>query len=258
MNATAANGKTVLITGSGRRRVGYVIARYLAQRGYSIALHYHSSQESASRICEELQLLRIPCQAYQADVSNAKDVQRLVTAVADDFGTIDGLVTTASIWNRRPLESTTAEDLRRSFDVNTLGTFLVAQEAGRVMVQQSQGGAIVTIGDWAVERPYLDHAAYLISKGAIPALTRTLALELANRNRKVRVNCIEPGPVMFPEGTSDAEARELKDSTLLRDGNCPDMVAHAVQFLLENIFITGACLPIDGGRHMYARSDERR
>ncbi|MEO1999855.1 MAG: SDR family oxidoreductase, partial [Planctomycetaceae bacterium] len=111
---------------------------------------------------------------------------------------------------------------------------------------------------WAIERPYLDHASYFLSKGSIPTLTRVLALELGHRNPNIRVNCIHPGPVMFPPDTPDAEQQELINSTLLKTADCPEMVAHAVEFLINNKFVTGTCLPVDGGRHMYTPSDAKR
>ena len=110
----------------------------------------------------------------------------------------------------------------------------------------------MTFGDWAIERPYLDHAAYFISKGSIPTLTRSLAVELGHRNPKVRVNCIHRGPVMFPPDTTDAEREALRESTLTKSGNCPVSVAKAVALLLDNEFITGTCLPVDGGRTIFA------
>jgi pteridine reductase len=126
------------------------------------------------------------------------------------------------------------------------------------MTEQPEGGAIVTIGDWAIERPYLDHSAYFLSKGAIPTLTRTLAVELAHRNPRVRVNCIHPGPVMFPPDSSEEERQEMVDSTLVKRANCPDSVCRAVRFFLENDFVTGVCLPVDGGRTIFAPDSTSR
>lgn len=249
---------TAMITGSGRHRVGSVIARFLAERHYRIALHYHSSEDEAMETRNELQTQGVDCEAYQADVSSEEDVQSMVDGVKKRFGRIDVLATTASIWSPIPLDDITADDLQANFSINTLGTFFVARAAGAVMVKQPEGGSIVTFGDWSIERPYLHHTAYLVSKGAIPTLTRTLALELGHRNPNVRVNCIHPGPVMFPPDTSDTEKQNLIDSTLVKDGNCPREVAHAVEFLINNKFITGACIPVDGGRHMFARSDSTR
>lgn len=258
MSDQFSNRPTVLITGSGRHRVGNVIARFLAERGYRIALHYHSSRDEAMETRETLRMQGVDCEAFPADVSDDADVQRMVDAVHERFGTIDVLATTASIWRPIPLDEITADDLNANFRINTLGTFFAARAAGAVMVKQPEGGAIVTFGDWAIERPYLHHAAYLISKGTIPTLTRALALELGHRNPKVRVNCIHPGPVMFPPDASDQERQQLIDSTVVKNGDCPEMVAHAVEFLIDNKFITGACIPIDGGRHMFAPSDVER
>lgn len=247
-----------LITGSGRPRVGNVIARYLAERRYRIALHYNSSAEEARQSRDELRGCGADCEAYQANVGNEAEVDSMVAAVHDDFGRIDVLVTTASIWSTTSFDQITTDDLRKNFDVNTLGTFFASRAAGRIMIDQPEGGAIVTIGDWAIERPYLDHAPYLLSKGAIPTLTRILALELGHRNPKVRVNCIHPGPVMFPPDTPDSEKQDLIDSTLLKTADCPEMVARAVEFFIQNEFVTGTCLPVDGGRHMFTPSDSRR
>ena len=132
------------------------------------------------------------------------------------FGRLDVLVTAAAVWDRRPLEEMTAADVRREFDINALGTFLCCQQAGRIMAGQPQGGAIVTIGDWACARPYANYAAYFLSKGAIPTLTRALAVELAQRNRAVRVNCILPGPVMLPEIFPTPEVKGAVAGTLLK------------------------------------------
>jgi pteridine reductase len=247
-----------LITGSGRRRVGNVVALALAQRGYAIGLHYHMSAESAQATVAELRARGTACAAFQADVGDETAVDRLFAGVLEQFGRLDVLVTTASIWETIPLDQVTAADLRRNFDANTLGTFLCARRAGLIMAGQETGGAIITIGDWAIERPYLDHSAYFVSKGTIPTLTRVLAVELGHRNPKVRVNCIHPGPVMFPPDASDAERQEMVESTLVRTADCPESIALAVQFLIDNPFVTGVCLPVDGGRTIYAGETRRR
>jgi pteridine reductase len=116
------------------------------------------------------------------------------------------------------------------------------------MVAQPSGGTIVTIGDWAVARPYLDYGAYFISKGAIPTMTRMLAVELAHRNPAVRVNCIQPGPVLIPAGVSQAERDRAIAGTLVRREGRPEHIAQAVLFLVDNDFVTGVTLPVDGGR----------
>jgi pteridine reductase len=244
----ASSQKVALVTGSGKRRVGNVIASALAARGYSIALHYHRSAEEAQQTVVRLKTAGVEAEAFQADVAQEADVARLFDQVAGRFARLDVLVTAAAVWEPTPLEQVTAADVRRQFEINALGTFLCCQRAGLIMVKQPQGGAIVIIGDWATARPYPEYAAYFLSKGTIPTMTRMLAVELARRNPTVRVNCILPGPVMLPENLSQAEVQGAVAGTLLKRAGRPENVAHAVVFLVENDYLTGVCLPVDGGR----------
>lgn len=245
---TPAHAKVALITGAGRRRVGAVVARVLAERGFAVALSYNRSRETAEETVESMRRQGVEARAFQADVSDERQVERLIDQTARHFGRIDALVTTAAIWEPKPLEDVTAEDVRRHFDVNALGTFLCCRQAGLLMAEQPQGGAIVAIGDWATVRPYRDYAAYFPSKGAVEAITRSLAVELARRNPAVRVNAILPGPVMLPDDVGQQERQRVIAATLVRREGRPEDVAHAVVFLLENDFVTGVLLPVDGGR----------
>src|SRR5262249_32482450 len=138
------------------------------------------------------------------------------------------------------------------FDINTLGTFLCSQQVGLAMTKQQDGGLIVNIGDWAEARPYLHYSAYFPSKGAVSVMTRCFAVELASRNPKVRVNCMLPGPVMLPPDLPEAEKRQSINATLVKREGSPKNIAQAVLSFIDNDFITGACLPVDGGRTVYA------
>jgi pteridine reductase len=243
-----AEKRVVLVTGSGRPRVGNAVLRDLGQAGYATAVHYYSSEASARKTVAELDAAGVDAAAFQADVANEGDVDRMFAEVIERFGRLDVLVTTASIWSSHPLADITADEVRKSFNVNTLGTFLCARRAGLIMAEQETGGVIITFGDWAIERPYRDYAAYFAAKGAIPTLTRVLAVELGHLNPCVRVNCILPGPVMSPSGLTARELRARADSTLVKMADRPEVVSHAIRFLIENPFITGVCLPVDGGR----------
>jgi len=246
--SVSSQKKVALITGSGKRRVGNAIASSLADRGFRIVLHYNRSAESAEETVVELTDRGVNAAAFQADLADESQVQGLFDRVMDRFGRLDVLVTAAAVWEPKPLEDVTADDVRRHFDVNALGTFLCCQRAGLIMVGQPEGGSIVTIGDWASVRPYPNYAAYFPSKGAIPTITRTMAVELAGRNPSVRVNCILPGPVMPPDDLTELELQGAVAGTLVGRVGRPEHVAHAVVFLIENDFVTGVCLPVDGGR----------
>jgi len=247
-----ASNLVALVTGSGKKRVGFTVAQFLARKGYDIALHYNSSANEAKVNAEELQKLGVRAHAFQADLTNADAVRGLIEAVVERFDRLDVLVNCAAIWERKPLEDVRVEDVKKHFDTNALGTFLCCQHAGLHMVKQSEGGVIINVGDWAVERPYLNYAAYFPSKGAVSTITRSMAVELGTRNPQVRVNGILPGPVMLPEDLPSEEKQQAIDATLVKREGSPDHIAMAVWALVENDFITGVLLPVDGGRTIYA------
>ncbi len=241
------NGRVAMVTG-GACRVGRAIVRALAARGYAVAIHANASLAAAREDAAVLEAAGVPALAVTANLRDEGPVRAMVHRVSDHFGRLDAVVNSAAIWRPQPFESVTADDLRQHFEVNVVGSFVVAQEAAMTMIDQESGGCIVNIGDWAVARPYANYAGYFPSKGAIPAMTRSLAVELAARNPRIRVNCVLPGPVMLPDDLSAEERSEAIAGTLLKREGRPEDVSHAVLFLIENEFVTGVCLPVDGGR----------
>jgi pteridine reductase len=244
-----------LVTGAGRR-VGAAIAQSLAGKGYRVALHASRSLAAAAALAKVLCDKQCEAIAVQADLRDEQATRAMIAEAHKRLGRIDVLVNNAAIWQPKPLEEVRGDDVREHFEINALATFVCCQAVGLIMTQQSTGGAIVNIGDWAIARPYAGYSAYFASKGSIPTITRTMAVELAQRNPQVRVNAILPGPVLFPEGLSETERAQLIDATLVKRPGTPDDVAGAVMFLIENTFITGVCLPVDGGRSIFAPAEE--
>jgi pteridine reductase len=244
--------RVALVTGSGKKRVGAVVADALARRGFAVAVHYHRSAAEAAETVAGLRALGVEAEPYQADVGDEAAVKAMVRAVLDRFGRLDVLVNCAAVWQAKPLEDVTAADVRHHFEANALGTFLCSQHAGLAMVGQPEGGLVVTVGDWAEVRPYLHYAAYFPSKGAVTAMTRSLAVELGHRNPNVRVNAVLPGPVMMPSELTAEEKADAVRGTLVKREGSPRHVALAVLSFLDNDFLTGVCLPVDGGRTVYA------
>ncbi len=236
-----------LVTG-GALRVGRAVVRLLAERGYAVAIHANRSVDKAQRLAEELTDQGAVSFVVQADLRDEMATRQMIDQVFAHFGHLEVLVNSAAIYAPLSLEEITADDVRECFDVNTLGTFVCCQHAGLKMAEQDTGGVIVNIGDWAISRPYANYAHYFPSKGAIPTLTRTFAVELSQRNTKVRVNAVLPGPVVFPPDMQEEEREQIITSTLLQRAGKPENVAHAVLFLVENDFVTGVCIPVDGGR----------
>jgi len=244
--------RVALVTGSGKRRVGWQVADALAERGYAVAIHYRSSAAEAAETTAALAQHGVEVAAFQADLTDDGAVRTLVAGVLERFGRLDVLVNCAAMWQSKRLEDITADDLRLHLEINTVATFLCGQQAGLAMVRQPEGGCIVNLGDWAEVRPYLNYAAYFPSKGSVTTLTRTLAVELGSRNPRVRVNCVLPGPVLLPPTLSEEERRGAIAGTLVKHEGSPRNIAQAVLALVENDFITGVCLPVDGGRTIYA------
>lgn len=242
-----------LVTGSGAPRVGRAIAEHLASLGCRIALHANESRDEADRAAEQIgQSFRVETTVVLGSLEDEAVPDRLVAEVVDRWSRLDILVNSAAIWYPTPLAEVTATELRRYFQINTIGSFLTARAAGRVMATQQRGGSIVNIGDWATVRPYQDHAAYFPSKGAVEVMTRSLAVELVQLSSNIRVNCIQPGTVLLGKEVSARQAARLAEATLVGRIGTPLHIAHAVQFLCENDFVTGVCLPVDGGRSIYA------
>ena len=240
------------ITGSGALRVGQVIAKHFASQGYRIALHANTSFEIAAKCASEMIQSGTDAIVLRGSVEEPAFAKTSVQRIVKHFGRLDVLVNSAAVWDWQPFEETTAQDVQRQFEVNTLGTFLCSQAAGLHMTLQHSGGAIILVGDWAVLRPYPDFSAYFAGKGAIETMTRSLAIELATRNPAVRVNAILPGPVMLDPSISPESANRIKQQCLLKRHGKPEHVAQAAYFLATHEFITGVCLPVDGGRSIYA------
>jgi pteridine reductase len=241
-----------LVTGSGAPRVGRAVAMRLAFAGCRLVIHARRSFVEANEVANQLRHQGTEVLVVQAEMEDERAVEAMIASTVSTFGRLDILVNAAAIWEPTKLEDVTAASLRRYFDVNAVGSFVAARAAGLQMVKQPTGGAIINFGDWATCRPYLDHADYFPSKGAVEAMTRSLAVELAQRNPRVRVNCIQPGPVLLSESVDEETRAAIANSVLLKRIGTAEEVAHAVEFLCENQFVTGITLPVDGGKSIFA------
>ena len=237
-------GRTAIVTGSAIR-IGREICLQLASRGANIVVNYRSSAQAANELVEQITAMNVRALAIQGDVSKSDDIRRISQEARAAFGRVDVLVNNASIYPKTPIESLTEREWDESIAVNLKGPFLCCLEFGRHMVE-SGGGAIVNLADWAAYRPYADYLPYLTAKGGIITMTMAFAKELAPT---VRVNAIAPGPIHPPLDLAADEVEEARAGTLLGRWGSPKDIAAAAVFLIEGSdFITGAVLPVDGGR----------
>jgi pteridine reductase len=239
-----AGGKIALVTGAARR-VGKAIALALAERGAHVVITYNSSVPEALATLAEIEARGVQGLALQGNITRRGDVDAMVQQVIERFGRIDILVNNASNYYRTPFETLTEEQWDDLVGTNLKGTFLVCKRVGDEMLKAG-AGKIINLADWAGFRPYKDYLPYCVAKAGVIALTIALAKTLAPQ---VQVNAVAPGPVLLPEDFSDTLRQAVVQATPLKRLGTPDDVAHTVVFLVEGSdFITGAIIPVDGGR----------
>ena len=238
-------GSTTLVTGSARR-VGKAIALELARRGGRIAVHYRRSADEAEATLQEIRELGTDAELFQADLTDDQARERMIEEISFRMGPIRILVNNASAFAPGTIEDTTTEMWDEQMDVNARVPFFASQTCGQMMLDAREG-KIVNIADPAGETIWPKYLSYSVSKAALLAVTRGLARSLAP---SVQVNAVAPGPVHFPEYyTEEQKQKAIRRTLLKRAGNIEDVV-RAVVFLIENDYITGEVLHVDGGRHL--------
>ena len=248
-NSKKLAGKVAVITGASKG-IGAAIAKALATEGAAVAVNYSSSKSGADKVVAEITGSGGKAVAVQADMSKRADIERLFAETKKTFRRLDILVNNAGIYEFAPLENVTEEHFEKHFNLNVRGLLLASQAAAKLF--DSAGGRIINISSVASIRGFPDAAVYSGTKGAVDAITRSLAAELGPR--KIRVNAVQPGMVET-EGTHSAGIAEsdmrkqVEAQTPLRRIGQPLDIAGAVVFLASNdsAWITGETLVISGG-----------
>jgi 3-oxoacyl-[acyl-carrier protein] reductase len=242
-------GKTAVVTGASKG-IGAAIAKGLAKAGASVVVNYASSREGADKVVAEINAIGGKAIAIQADVAKADDLARLFKQAWEAFGPLDVLVNNAGVYQFEALEAVTEAEFHRQFNTNVLGPILASREA--LTYFSPDGGAIVNVSSVASELGMPTSVVYSGTKGALDAVTRVLANELAPR--KIRVNTIAPGGVET-EGThtagvigSDFETQMVSRTPLGRMGQ-PDDIAKLAVFLASDAsgWVTGERIAAAGG-----------
>lgn len=230
----------VVVTG-GTGAIGYAIAKEYAATD-DVIITYNSREDDALRISSELH-----CKAVQADVSDRESVDRAAAEILREYGHVDVLVNNAGISQIKLFTDTTCDDWQRMIGINLTGCFNMTQAVASSMISR-KSGAIVNISSvWGVHGASCE-VAYSASKAGVIGFTKALAKELGASG--ITVNCIAPGVIDSPMNTahlSQEDLAELCEQTpLMRLGRAEE-VAKAVRALVENRFITGQVLGVDGG-----------
>ena len=242
-------GKVAVVTGASKG-IGAGIAKEFAAEGASVIVNYASAKQDADRVVDEISKRGGKAMAIQGNVANKAEVELILAETEKAFGKIDILVNNAGVYEFVPLEQVTEEQFHRHFDTNVLGMLLVTQAALKHF--NPDGGSIVNIGSLASSLTPPTAVVYNATKGAVDAITRTLAKELGPR--KIRVNSINPGMVItdgvISAGFHESELRTMFEAQtpLGRVGQTDDIAPAAVFFASDDSkWITGETLRIAGG-----------
>jgi 3-oxoacyl-[acyl-carrier protein] reductase len=243
------NGKVAVVTGASKG-IGAGIAKQFAAEGAAVVVNYASSKPDADKVVDEITKRGGKAVAIQGSIAKKADVAKLFSGAEKAFGKIDILVNNAGVYEFVPLEEVTEQQFHRLFDTNVLGMLLATQEALKHF--NSNGGSIINIGSLASSLTPPTAVVYNATKGAVDAITHTLAKELGPR--KIRVNSINPGMVItegaVAGGFTEGDFRKVLESQtpLGRIGHPDDIAPAAVFFASDDSkWVTGEMLLIAGG-----------
>ena len=242
-------GKVAVVTGASKG-IGASIAKHLAAEGASVVVNYSSSKAGADKVVAEITGAGGKAVAVQGDVSKKADIDRLFADTKKAFGQVDVLVNNAGVYEFGPLEQITEESFHKQFNLNVLGLLLTTQEALKYF--NPAGGSIVNISSVVGINPVPGAAIYSATKGAVDAITKSLAKELGPK--KIRVNSLNPG-MIETEGLhtagfigTDFHKQIIAATPLGRIGQ-PDDTGKVAVFLAseDSGWVTGETLLVSGG-----------
>ena len=242
--------KVVLITG-GAIGIGKEIAIELAKNNYDIVINYFSSKEKACNLQKEIiDSYHVRCMAIQCDVSKEDEVDRMIKSIEETMGGVDILVNNAAIDLSNMFNLKTAEEFRKTLDVNVVGAFNCAKRVGKHMIEKEYGRIINISSTNGINTYYPMSVDYDASKAALISLTHNLAIQYAPY---VNVNAIAPGFIGTENELKGYDEEFLKSETekiLKRRYGEPEEVAHLVKFLIseEANYINNTVIRIDGGQ----------
>lgn len=242
MAQSRLQGKVALVTGAARR-IGRAIAVSLAREGVSCLVHYRHSCQEAETLCAELSTLGVRAWPLQADFAKPEEYETLISRAQDLAGSLDYLINSASIFPFDTLETVTLGQLMDNMQVNAWAPFVLSRDFYRLAGK----GKIINLIDTKVTGYVWEHLSYILSKQALLLLTRMTALHYAP---KMTVNAIAPGLILPPPGKDASYLDSLTGQVPLKRHGDPADIAAAVLYLLQNDYITGQVLYLDGGWHL--------
>ena len=234
--------KTALVTG-GARRIGREICLKLADMGYDIVITYLSSKVEAEKLKDKINSMGRKCFLKRFDLTESEKISVLMKEILDEAPGLELIVNNASVFEESQIKSTSLEQLDNNLSIHLRSPFMILKE----FAEKVENGQVINILDTRITKNRTKYFGYLISKKALADFTRLAASSLGPG---IRVNGIAPGLILPPEGESDDYIKQLASKIpAQRKGELNDITA-ALEFLVENDYVTGQIIFLDGGEHL--------
>ena len=243
------DGRKVLVTG-GSRGIGRATALLFAQAGADVALSYVSNQKAAEEVLRNVEKLGRRCLVYKADMSSRSDVDRMAEDVLAKWGELDTLVNNAGVWTYLEMGKMEESIYQETMGINVDGVFYATNAVVPAMKEHGRG-CIINVTSTAGVRGEALHSHYAASKGALHALTKSLAVELAPFG--IRVNAVAPGWVdtdmSAPSFSEPGFKEKVRQTIPLRRIPPAEDIAGPILFLASDLarHVTGEILNVNGG-----------
>ncbi|MBA2648680.1 MAG: pteridine reductase [Legionella sp.] len=241
--------KVALVTG-GARRIGAGIVKQLHQAGFKVVIHCNHSLKEAHELAVDLNKHRIDSAfVLQRELCDGAAASEMIQTIEDWAGRLDVLVNNASIFTRDDVIYADFSTWDILFNTNVKVPYLLSQAARNLL--SAQGGVIINITDIHAFKPLKGYSAYCQSKAALDMQTKAFACEFAPH---IRVNAIAPGAIIWPENDnqlSTLEQEKIINQTALKCHGDPKFIAQTLLAMVENPFITGQTIKVDGGRSLF-------
>jgi 3-oxoacyl-[acyl-carrier protein] reductase len=243
-------GKVSIITGASRGIGAATATKFAEAAARGLVINYNRDRDAADRVVDQCQKLGAETIAIRADVSRKAAVDKMVKATITQFGSLDILVANAGIWKGAAIEVMTETEWDETIDINLKSIYACCQAAARVMIPK-RSGRMILVSSTAGQRGEPYHSHYAATKGAVIAMTKSLAAELGPRG--ITVNCVAPGWVAT-DMTTDAlndpkERRRIRELIPLGRVATPDEIAGPILFLASDLasYLNGEVLNVNGG-----------